>query len=206
MQIMPNKPNTSTSLKPLVCFNLSIMLGFGAYYIAHMNYEFIIYLTVVIAAAAAVALTHATVGYSRLLLWGLSFWGLLHMAGGAFYLGNVRLYELILIPLSDSLPIFRYDQFVHIWGFGITTLLCGHLIRPYRNNNKAGFALWFIVAMAGLGIGAVNEILEFFVTLVVPESGVGDYINTSLDLIADIIGAGIAVIYLTLNERKPMVR
>lgn len=182
------------------------MLGFGAYYIAYMNYEFIIYLAVVLAAAVAVGMTHAVVGYSRLLLWGLSFWGMLHMAGGAFYLGDVRLYELILLPLSDSLPIFRYDQFVHIWGFGMTTLLCEQLIRPYRNDRKGGFALWLILAMAGLGIGAVNEILEFFVTLAVPESGVGDYLNTSLDLIADIIGAGLAVIYLNLNQRKQMVR
>lgn len=194
--------DSPVSLFPLAVVNIIMLLGFGVYYIMQMNYEFIIYLTVVLAAAGAIGATHKRVGYSRLLLWGLSFWGMLHMGGGAFYIGPVRLYELILIPLSDKLPIFRYDQFVHIWGFAMTTLLCWELLRGYLGEKKPGFALWLIVAMAGLGIGAVNEILEFFVTLVVPESGVGDYINTSLDLIADIIGALIMTVSLYLRAKK----
>ena len=180
----------------LAIINIANMLGFGVYYMSKLNYEFIIYLSVVLVAFIAVAATYKKVRYPIDILIGLTVWAIMHMAGGAVYIGEYRLYELILIPMSETQPIFRFDQFVHIWGFGTTTLLCYHLLKPSLNINAGGFALWMIVAMAGLGIGAVNEILEYFVTLAVPESGVGDYVNTSLDLIADIIGAILAVIYL----------
>ena len=183
----------------LAVLNILNMLGFGVYYVSKMNYEFIIYLSVVLAAFTAVALSFKRVRYTIDILVGLTVWAILHMAGGAVNIGDVRLYELILFPLSDKLPIFRFDQFVHIWGFGTTTLLCYHLLKPSLKSEASGFSLWMTVAMAGLGIGAVNEILEFFVTLAVPESGVGDYINTSLDLIADIIGAIIAVFIVKLK-------
>ncbi len=186
----------SKAVIALAIINIANMLGFGIYYISKLNYEFIIYLSVVLAAFILVAATYKKVRYPVDVLTGLTVWAIMHMAGGAVRVGEVRLYELILVPLSNSLPIFRFDQFVHIWGFGTTTLLCYHLVKPSLKDGARGFGLWLIVAMAGLGIGAVNEILEFFVTLAVPESGVGDYINTSLDLIADIIGAILAVLYL----------
>ena len=58
-----------------------------------------------------------------------------------------------------------------------------------------------VVVMGGLGIGALNEILEFLVTVVVPKTGVGGYINTSLDLVSDLIGAIIAMIIIYFRER-----
>ncbi len=181
----------------LALVNVVNLAGFGVYYLAKLNYEFMIYMAVVLAAMVVVGLTMKRVNYSAGVLWGLTVWAVMHMAGGAVYLGEIRLYELILLPLSDSLPIFRYDQLVHIWGFGVTTVVCYELIAGKISGGSGGFGFWLVIAMAGLGIGAVNEIMEFFVTLIVPESGVGDYINTSLDMIADIIGAIIAVVCLS---------
>jgi putative membrane protein len=54
--------------------------------------------------------------------------------------------------------------------------------------------------MAGLGVGAVNEIVEYIATLVVPETGVGGYDNTLLDLISDLIGALIALLVIRCRE------
>jgi len=50
--------------------------------------------------------------------------------------------------------------------------------------------------MAGLGTGALNEIAEFVVSTMVPRSGVGGYINTALDLCADLVGAILALLYI----------
>ncbi|MFA5553809.1 MAG: hypothetical protein WCZ89_04415 [Phycisphaerae bacterium] len=44
-------------------------------------------------------------------------------------------------------------------------------------------------------------IAEFFTSLIVPESGVGGYINTSLDLVADLIGAILAMFVIRIFER-----
>jgi hypothetical protein len=43
--------------------------------------------------------------------------------------------------------------------------------------------------MAGLGIGAFNEVMEFVVSFYVPSNKVGGYQNNSLDLVADLVGA-----------------
>jgi len=50
--------------------------------------------------------------------------------------------------------------------------------------------------MAGLGVGALNEIIEFIIAQIVPETGVGGYLNTSLDLVSNLIGAILAMLYI----------
>ena len=46
---------------------------------------------------------------------------------------------------------------------------------------------------AGLGFGALNEVVEFAATLLVPETNVGGYRNTGWDLVANLFGATAAV-------------
>jgi putative membrane protein len=104
----------------------------------------------------------------------------------------------MLLPIvGDPYHIFKYDQFVHIVGFGTATLAMYYLLKPLlREDLKKWTALSIVVVMAGLGVGALNEIVEFAATVLVPETGVGGYINTSLDLVADLIGAIIALFYI----------
>ena len=109
---------------------------------------------------------------------------------------------MILIPLSDKRPVFRYDQLVHIVGFATATLTMFYVLKPLlRSDLKSWTALSIITAAAGLGVGAFNEILEFLVTVLVPETGVGGYLNTSLDLVADLIGSLIALVIIRITNR-----
>lgn len=180
--------------KPILLLAILLVLVFSAFYITRQNYEFMIYVGVILFFLALLLLTNHRVHYPTGVLWGLLIWSALHMAGGSIYLGQTRLYELILIPLpAGGLPILRYDQAVHAFGFGVATLAVWHLLRPWLAEPIGrGASLGIVVAMAGLGVGALNEIVEFGVTLVVPDSGVGDYVNTSLDLVANLVGATIA--------------
>lgn len=43
-----------------------------------------------------------------------------------------------------------------------------------------------------MGIGALNEVLEFIATLVLVDTNVGGYRNTGRDLIANLLGAAVA--------------
>ncbi|MFO8102479.1 MAG: hypothetical protein R6U37_10010 [Dehalococcoidia bacterium] len=65
---------------------------------------------------------------------------------------------------------------------------------------------WWIVALvlifAGLGAGAFNEIIEYIATIIAPRNGVGGYVNTSLDLIADFLGACAAMIYVYFKKAE----
>ena len=53
--------------------------------------------------------------------------------------------------------------------------------------------------MAGLGVGAFNEIVEALVAATIKEAGVGGYVNTALDLISNFIGAILGYVYIRMR-------
>ena len=184
----------------MLAINAALILGFGFVFLQRANYEFVIYVGVIIFFMSLIVSTLRKIPYTPATLVGLTVWSAMHLAGGGVVIGQGRLYDSILVPLSDTYPIFRYDQLVHIFGFGASTLLMYSLIspvlaQPIRNPK----AFWIVIVMAGLGVGAFNEIVEFGVALAIAESGVGGYINTSLDLCADLIGAVLGMIYIQIR-------
>jgi hypothetical protein len=66
-----------------------------------------------------------------------------------------------------------------------------------------GFGLMVLSAAGGLGFGALNEVVEFVATLLVPETNVGGYRNTGWDLVANLAGATVAVVLIWYFGRKP---
>ena len=67
---------------------------------------------------------------------------------------------------------------------------------------KRWVTISILVVMAGFGVGALNEMIEFTATVLVPETGVGGFINTSLDLVSDFVGAVLAMIYIQLRKGR----
>jgi hypothetical protein len=53
-----------------------------------------------------------------------------------------------------------------------------------------------------MGLGAVNEIIEFIAVLSVPDTNVGGYYNTALDLVFNGAGAVIAMVIVALAGRR----
>lgn len=181
----------------LLAINLILIVGFGASFVARLNFEFIIYVGVTLFVMGLVGASIGKVDYTLGSLVGLTVWSALHMAGGGITFGDGRLYDVMLIRLSNDYPIWRYDQLVHIWGFGASTLVMYSLLRSsLAKPNGNPIALSVVLVMAGLGVGALNEIVEFVVSVCVPQSGVGGYVNTSLDLCADLVGAVLGLIYI----------
>ena len=39
-----------------------------------------------------------------------------------------------------------------------------------------------------MGLGALNEVIEFFLTLTLPETNIGGYISTGWDLVSNLAG------------------
>lgn len=197
------------TLKPgqpaILIFNLVAVTAFSVLFVSRQNYEFLLYIGVILFFLGLILLTNDKVDFPNSVLWGLTAWALLHMAGGGLYLDGQKFYELMLVPLvGEPYHIFKYDQFVHIVGFATATLVMYHLAAPLlRPDLKKWTALSIIIVMAGLGAGALNEIVEFTATVLMPETGVGGYVNTSLDLVADLVGALLALLLIRLRERKP---
>jgi hypothetical protein len=186
---------------PILVVNAVALAAFALIFLSRKNYEFLLYIGVIIFFLVVILGTNKKVDYPNSVLWGLTAWALLHMSGGGLYIGNIKLYEVMLITLSEEYHIFRYDQFVHIVGFGVATLVMYFLLKPLlRPDLDRWVALSIVVAMAGLGVGALNEIVEFTATVLVPETGVGGYTNTSLDLVSDLVGAVVAVAVIRIRK------
>lgn len=164
------------------------------------SYQLISYILTLGLFGSLLYLTKRTAKYSTLLFAGFAIWALAHLAGMGVKLNGRALYSQIIIPLSNNLPIIRYDQIVHMFGFGIATLMIYELIGHRFKSSIDKFSLGFTIVMAGLGIGAVNEIFEFAVSLLAPDNNIGQYQNTSLDLVADLIG-GLLMLALIFNRQ-----
>ena len=181
---------------PIFVVNVIAVLLFAIIFFSRKNYEFLLYIGVIIFFSILILATNKKVNYPKTILWGLTLWAIMHMSGGGIYIGKTKLYELILIPISETYSIFKYDQLVHIVGFGVSTLLMHHLLIKHIKSTSIGVSLSIVIVMAGLGVGALNEIIEFIVTVIVPETGVGGYTNTALDLVADLVGAICALLFI----------
>lgn len=187
---------------PILIIDLLVILFFIILFLSKKNYEFMIYVAIIIFFLLLIFFTNSKVNYSNGVLWGLSFWAFLHMSGGGIYISGTRLYDIILIPISETYQIFKYDQFVHIVGFGVATFVMYEILKPILKTDIKKFtALSIIIVFAGLGVGALNEIIEFLATVITPETGVGGYLNTSLDLVSNLIGALIALLIIRFKEK-----
>ena len=182
--------------KILLLANLLILVLFIPWFLINSNLEFVIYAGVVLFFILLIGLSLKKIPYSNESLICLTIWAFLHMSGGAIPVADVRLYDLILVKLSNSLPILRYDQIVHTFGFFTATLVSYDILKPHLKNKTKNFSLLLIVVMAGCGFGALNEVIEFIVGLLDPGAGVGGYINTWIDLCSNLIGAILAVMYI----------
>ncbi len=98
---------------------------------------------------------------------------------------------------------------MHAYGVGLTTWLVwqalSHRVRSHdRGPLEPTFGMLAVCATAGMGFGALNEVVEFIATLILPSTNVGDHINTGWDLVSNFVGATVAalVIFLVARHRQ----
>ncbi len=173
------------------------------------NREFIFYFAVMCVLLVGVGMLHLRVRFPLAALWGLSLWGLAHMAGGLMPIpetwpinGQTHvLYNLWLIPQG-----LKYDQLVHAYGFGLVTWICWlGLQRAFASCGitvQPTLGLLTLCAAGGMGFGAANEVVEFIATLTLPDTNVGGYENTGWDLVSNLVGCLLAAILIRLRRRR----
>ena len=184
-----------------------LVLGFTAAYLAvaapyayvSENHEFIFYIGVMLALIGLVVHVHRRVQLHPTCLWLLSLWGLAHMAGGLVTISEEVgvLYSYWLIPGK-----LKYDQIVHAYGFAVTTWAAWQGLSAGLADPRPTAGMLFLAACAGIGLGATNEVVEFIAVLSMPDTNVGDYANTSWDLVANTLGALVAVTWIRLAYRE----
>jgi hypothetical protein len=199
----------SQRLWPVATFTAAYLVAATVGALGLGNQEFLFYIVVMVVLVGVIWLVHRNIGLEIATLWALSLWGLLHMAGGLLAVpeswpisGDIRvLYSLWLIPER-----LKYDQVVHAYGFGVATWVCWQGIRA-AIRHRGGDAvptggLMVLAAAGGMGLGALNEVIEFAATLLVPETNVGGYFNTGWDLVANTTGATFAAVVIWLRGAR----
>ena len=179
------------------------ILGFGSWFIAQGNYEFVWYVATMLVFIVIIVSTLRTSNLSDRILWLLSIWGLLHMLGGGIRIGDHVLYAQILYPfhVDGDFTVLKYDQVVHAFGFAVAAAALHHIVSKMAPT-MGRFGRIMFPALASMGLSVVNEIIEFIAFLALPGTWVGGYFNLELDLVANTLGAFAAVILIELFRLK----
>lgn len=168
------------------------------------NWEFVFYIATILVFIGLTIAVYRKIPLSSVSVWGLSIWGLMHMLGGlmpvpsSWPINGARnvLYSLWIIP-----DFLKYDHVVHAFGFGMCTVVVAECLAAIMDTKHLGRGAVIISVLAALGLGAINELLEFVAVLTIPDTNVGGYVNTGWDLAANAAGALIAAFIVTRRYR-----
>ena len=189
----------------VLIFTLGYTLSFGVYYLVNGNAEFIWYVITLIIFISVIGGTLKRTRFSPIMLWALSLWGLLHMMGGGIIVNGQVLYALVVFPIvtAGDASILKFDQIVHFYGFAMATVAMFYLLKPVVTEEGSEGRTLLLSFLAGMGLGALNEIIEFIAVVSFPDTNVGGYFNTGLDLVFNMAGALIAITLIYVRERLP---
>lgn len=136
------------------------------------------------------------------LAYALAVAAIVHLAGGIVAVGRDGLYNASIGPSVGVLHthLLQYDHFAHAFASGVGMLTLWHLLVPEPTTELARRPALLLCALAGFGIGAINETVEFITTIAHQGAHVGGYTNTGWDLVANTIGVAIAA---SLIARRP---
>lgn len=166
----------------------AIVVGFAAVGLVRDLWFVWIYLPALAACIGIVAfIDHRWGPIPVVLLWLLTIWAGLHLAGGLA--PNPRGDTEILYGMWLVEGVLRYDQVVHGFGIGAASALFAYAARDTDRPLFWGFVL-------SQSVGLVNEVAENIFAAFVAESNVGDIVNTTWDLIWHVIGAAVATLWM----------
>ena len=198
MKKMPSDP--FQGVRDVTLFTVAYLLIATFFSLTTNNWEFVLYVAVVLIFGGVVFKIHRHAKLPKELLWCLSIWGLLHMVGGLVYVPESWsvsvgfkhvMYNVWVIPYY-----LKYDHIVHMYGFGVATLVCWQAVRSLLKNSVPTNGVLILCVIASMGLGSINEMVEFFAKIFIPFTNVGGYNNTMWDLVSNTVGSIFAAILI----------
>lgn len=132
------------------------------------------------------------------------------MLGGSLPIGDAKLYSWVPFELYNAhdaageLVLLKFDQIMHFYIYLVVSFILAWSLRKVTRTFSFSFAV-ILIALASTGVGVLNELIEFAAVLLFPETGVGGYYNTLLDLCFNTAGAlvgALIALYLWRGTRS----
>lgn len=195
---------------PIGVFTAAYLLVALFFAMQQGNDEFILYIGVVLGMILIIMLIDKHAHFSQGVLWCLSLWGLLHMLGGLWNVpvawtldpgGRPVLYSLWLIP-----GYLKFDHVVHAYGYAVSMWVAYQWFRWMYPESGPTLGVLVLCGLGGLGVGSLNEIVEFFASLLIVDNNVGGYENYGWDLVANLIGVTVSGLLIRYGHPIEKVR
>lgn len=173
----------------------AVTVGFWIYGIA-TDSPFVWYYVPITAVVTGVLFgLHRSFRFSIGVIWGLVMVGIGNLAGGVLMVGDEPLYQLVV--LGD----IRYDKPFHALATGVAGWASYELISAWGTRRRSHGQAFGAVLMA-CGAGSLVEIVEFIGSRIFESTSVGDYDNNMLDLVANLVGALVAVLVVHMASGR----
>jgi len=114
-----------------------------------------------------------------------------HLAGGLVRVGDDVLYNA-----SPGPDLLRYDHFAHALGIFVGALLVWEVLVRDAFAVSGRRSLVAVTMLAALGLGALNEAVEFVATLAHGGGHAGGYTNTGWDLVTNTFAGLLAAVVI----------
>lgn len=180
----------------ILIFNLLFLAYFIIYFAADQNWEFTIYSVFVGVVIWLMVKLHMKYQFSTTVLIGATISHVLHKFGRYLIIDGGILYQWEVIE-----GVLRFDKVLHFWNILVFTIVGFYLLKPYIKTIEKKRVLSLILFLFGLGIGTFWEMFEFSVVATQIQTGVGGYFNTMGDIVANTLGALVAVLYLNFRGK-----
>jgi hypothetical protein len=177
-------------------------ISFGVFGFATGAPSTVTYLLIVVVGAALIRWLR-TAPLPGALAIALAVQATAHLAGGLINVGDDVLYNASIGAPVAALHthVLQYDHVVHAFGVFVATLTFATLLAPPTPREADRRAVMILCVFAGLGVGAVNETVEFIATTAHSGAHVGGYTNTGWDLVSNAIGALAAGVFIFRKRR-----
>ena len=127
------------------------------------------------------------------------------MLGGGLKINGETLYRLKIFELINrggDFYILKMDQLIHFYGFAVAAVVVYQLLALNFKDIKKAKSAVFLAWVGSMGLGALNEVIEFIAFVSLSKTGVGDLYNTGLDLVFNMLGAFIGAIVAARRDGK----
>lgn len=188
-------------LKYLLYFNIIYLSYFIIKSVLDKNYSFTYFAFIIVCLLYVSVAHYKTLNLNKGVVFGLSIFSFLHLLGGNYSMPDgTLLYSYEFIE-----GLFRYDNLIHFFGTSLGTIVVHNLLRPHVDKYmfvKHEFLFYFLLFLMVGGMGALNEVIEFFAVIHLDSSEViGGYLDNSIDLVFNMLGTITSCLFLIKRNK-----